>query len=96
MQLDIFFHLECTSSLSFETFTSSDTIVCSIPTECNGARCCMDIPQLETSLEFKMIIDTCGNRLRLKVDKLEFDIPLHDFDYGSSDALSIYGFATLR
>jgi len=43
-----------------------------------------------------MIIDTCGNRLRLKVDKLETDISLHDYDFSSENRFSLYGLAQFR
>ena len=86
---------EC-GTIAHNTFTSADTIVCSIPTDCNGVHCCVDVPQLATSLEYKMIVDTCGNKLRLKVDKLETDIPLHDYDFESSGKFSLYGLAEIE
>ncbi|OPL21124.1 hypothetical protein AM593_07886, partial [Mytilus galloprovincialis] len=89
------FNNEC-GTIAHNTFTSADTIVCSIPTDCNGVRCCVDVPQLATSLEYKMIVDTCGNRLRLKVDKLETDISLHDYDFESSGKFSLYGLAEIN
>ncbi|XP_076085326.1 uncharacterized protein LOC143056125 [Mytilus galloprovincialis] len=64
--------------------------------ECNGVRCCVDVPQLATSLEYKLIVDTCGNRLRLKVDKLETDISLHAYVFGSSGKFSLYGLAEIN
>ncbi|CAG2253142.1 unnamed protein product [Mytilus edulis] len=64
---------------------------CYIDQSCTSVQCCIDVNELGKSLEIGVKIDPCDFRLTVRIEKLSFDVTLHDYVWGKQEYLDLYG-----
>ncbi|VDI15760.1 Hypothetical predicted protein [Mytilus galloprovincialis] len=64
---------------------------CYIDQSCTAVQCCIDVNELGKSLEIGVEIDPCDFRLTVRIEKLSFEVTLHDYVWGKQESLDLYG-----
>ncbi|KAJ8320499.1 hypothetical protein KUTeg_002086 [Tegillarca granosa] len=67
-----------------------------MPSLCNGATCCMNVPRLNRHISAKVVIDTCRNNLQIQIERVSMNIKLNDYSFGTSRTDSLYGVIKLK
>ncbi|XP_052083535.1 uncharacterized protein LOC127720826 [Mytilus californianus] len=84
---------ECSAS-NLENLPSN-TMKCYIPATCSFIRCCHEVSLLGTPMETELEIDSCNFELSVRIEKLEFKVPFHDYQWGVVQSMDLFGLLTM-
>ncbi|CAC5411203.1 unnamed protein product [Mytilus coruscus] len=73
----------------------SDMMKCYIPPTCSFVRCCHEVGLLGTPMETELAIDSCNFELSVRIEKLEFKVPFHDYQWGVVQSMDLFGLLTM-
>jgi hypothetical protein len=66
-------------------------VSCHIPDSCTGIDCCVDVDIIGRSFRVFALLDACGYKLSVGIDKLKFDLTLFDYKWGKEEHFSLQG-----
>ena len=75
-----YFSAECGSVINKPSLPNNTN--CYISSSCSAFQCCQDIGVLSTTFETAIELDPCNFILRIRIEKLTFEIRFHDFSWG--------------
>ncbi|VDI71962.1 Hypothetical predicted protein [Mytilus galloprovincialis] len=84
---------ECSAS-DLENLPSA-MMKCYIPANCSFIRCCHEVGLLGTPMETELEIDSCNFELSVRIEKLKFKIPFHDYQWGVVQSMDLFGLLTM-
>ena len=77
-----FFFLDCALDVGLPDISSNTDLTCRLYDTCTGVSCCVDVDEIQTSLEAYVIINGCDQKLEIGVERLNFTVSLGNYPYG--------------
>ncbi|XP_063408925.1 uncharacterized protein LOC134692405 [Mytilus trossulus] len=71
----------CINNEDLTNLTGS--VSCNLDSTCNKISCCVDIENLDRTMEISLSIDHCNSRLTLQLERLSIDVSLVDYKWGT-------------
>ncbi|KAL5014713.1 hypothetical protein ScPMuIL_008983 [Solemya velum] len=68
---------------------------CHMTSECTEVDCCIRYGHIDTSFHTYFYFKPCDFKLTVRIEKLDVEIPLFDFDFGEPMKISLKGVASL-
>ncbi|KAL5015120.1 hypothetical protein ScPMuIL_009390 [Solemya velum] len=74
---------------SFATPTLPDVMSCHVMSVCTGVECCMDLDLIQKSIQASILLDACNYKMKVAIEKLEFEMPFFDYNWGERKRFSL-------
>ncbi|VDI36613.1 Hypothetical predicted protein, partial [Mytilus galloprovincialis] len=58
-------------------------VSCNLDSICNKISCCVDVENLDRTIEISLSIDHCNSKLTLQLERLSIDVSLVDYKWGT-------------
>ena len=62
---------------------------CYLSETCTAIDCCIDVEQISRSVHVYINLDACNYRLTAGIEKLTFDIPLLQYQFGQKQSFRL-------
>ncbi|KAL5015119.1 hypothetical protein ScPMuIL_009389 [Solemya velum] len=72
-----------------------EAIQCHMTSKCTEVDCCIRYEHIHTSFHTYFYFNPCDFKLTVRIEKLDVEIPLFDFDFGEPVKISLKGVASL-
>ena len=70
----------------------SDKVACVIPDICTGIDCCAELYFLGgRTINTQVLLDPCQSVMSLNLEKMQYNITLFDYEFGTTDHFSLQG-----
>lgn len=69
-----------------------DKVSCLIPDICTGIDCCAEVDFLAgRSINTQVLLDPCQSIMSLNLEKMQYNVTLFDYEFGTTDHFSLQG-----
>lgn len=82
--------VECESTVLLPPLPSS--VSCHIPDSCTSIDCCAEVAFLGgRSINVQVLMDPCEAIMSLNIERMQYNITLFDYDFGTTDHFTLQG-----
>ncbi|XP_063420822.1 uncharacterized protein LOC134706043 [Mytilus trossulus] len=85
---------ECNSDLTLPALPSN--IACQVFETCTSIECCVEIPLLNSTLNFYLDVDTCRSSVTVGIERLYHKYSLLDYTFGETENFNLFGVTRLK
>jgi hypothetical protein len=79
----------CQNTLPFTLPKIHKSMSCYLSETCTAIDCCIDVEQISRSVHVYINLDACNYRLTAGIEKLTFDIPLLQYQFGQKQSFRL-------
>ncbi|XP_052081233.1 uncharacterized protein LOC127719257 [Mytilus californianus] len=85
---------ECNRDITLPALPSN--IACHVFETCTSIECCVEIPLLNTTLNFYLDVDTCRSSVTVGIERLYHKYSLLDYTFGETENFNLFGVTRLE